>query len=171
METIRVRPLAEFLAEVPDPRQKQGQRHPLLPLLLQACLAMLCRCDSQLAIAEWGRDQGAELAARLGFTRQRTPCVATFHRVFRRLEVARFEQAVARWVEQVSRALDLGTSLSGLAIDGKTLRGSGTPEVPAVQLLSAFSHQLQVVLAQRAVEGKTNEIPMVQALLADLVLE
>jgi len=139
--------------------------------LLQACLAMLCRCDSQLAIAQWGRDQGAELAARLGFTRRHTPCVATFHRVFRRLDVPCFEQAVTHWVEQASRALDLDIPLSGIAIDGKTLRGSGTPDVPAVHLLSAFSRQLQVVLAQRAVGDKTNEIPAVQALLADLVLE
>jgi hypothetical protein len=53
-------------------------------------------CDSLLAIAEWGRDPdgGAPLAARLGFMRERTPCVATLHRVLKAIDAAAFEQAV-----------------------------------------------------------------------------
>ena len=47
---------------------------------------------------QWGRHQGADTAARLGFTWRRaprTPCVATLHRVFRRLDVGAFREVLA----------------------------------------------------------------------------
>ena len=166
-----IRPLAEVLAAVPDPRHPRGVRHPLHAILLLACVAMLCRCDSLLAIAEWGRDQGADVAARLGFRRARTPCVATLHRVFRRLDVAAFERAGGGRAEGVLAALGGGTPLPALAVDGTTLRGSHTPAVPAVHLLSALSQHSRVVVAQVPVDGKTNEVPAFQTLAAALVLE
>lgn len=171
MATVSVRPLVAVLAEVPDPRQARGRRHPLPAILALACVAMLGGHDSLLAIAEWGRHQGTELATRLGFTRARTPCVATLHRVFRRLDAAQFERLVGHWAEQVCTALGQPRRLHGLAIDGKTLRGSNSPTVPAVHLLSALSQELGVVLAQVPVAETTNEIPTLQTLLADLVLE
>ena len=53
-----------------------------------------------------------------------------------------------------------------LAIDGKTLRGSGA----ALDGLNAFSHQLGLVLGQRLVGSKTNEIPEIIPLMQDLTL-
>jgi hypothetical protein len=171
MATVAIPPLVDALRAVPDPRKRRGQRHPLAAILALACAAMLCGADSLLAIAQWGRDQGAPMATRLGFTRERTPCVATFHRVFRRLDVAAFEQVVGQWAEQVCVALAVPGALHGVAIDGKKLRGSGTAAVPAVHLLSAFSQQVGVVLSQQAVGAQTNEIGALQPLLAALVLE
>jgi hypothetical protein len=165
-----VRALSESWAEVPDPRKRRGKRHPLGPILSLACVALLCGCDSVLAIAEWGRGQRAEVVERLGFTRRRTPCVATLHRVFRDLDVVAFEAVVGRWAEAVLATWAANGALPALAIDGKTVRGSRTDEVPARHLLSAVSHHLGVVFGQRAVGEKTNEIGGLPELLADLVL-
>jgi len=49
--------------------------------------------------------------------------------------------------------------------------GSGDDDQPALHLLSAFSQELGVVLDQRAVGSKTNEIPEVRPLLEALTLE
>lgn len=165
-----IRPLADVLADVPDPRFARGKRHPLRAILLLACAAMLCRCDSLLAIAEWGRDQGAAMASRLGFRCERTPCVATLHRVFRRLDVGAFERVVGAWAETVLAALGTTEPLPALAVDGKTLRGSHRPDVPAQHLLSAVSQRLRVTLAQVPVGAKSNEIPAFQTLVEGLVL-
>lgn len=167
MDTPPLPSLASFLAAVPDPRSRRGTRHPLMPILLLLCLGMLCDRDSQLAIAQWGRDLDPSLIVRLGFTR-RPPCVATIHRVCKRLDVARFEAAIQAWVEAVSAVLAI--PWDGIAIDGKTLRGSRTADVPGVHLLSAFGHQLGMTLAQCPVDGKTNEIGAMPDFLADLVL-
>jgi hypothetical protein len=77
---------------------------------------------------------------------------------------------LGRWAEEIGQAWS-GEDWSGIAIDGKTLRGSGDDEPPALHLLSAFSHELGVVLAQRAVGSRTHEIPEARRLLEDLALE
>lgn len=58
-----------------------------------------------------------------------------------------------------------------IAIDGKTLRGAARRGANPVHLLAAVCHQLKIVLAQVAVEDKTNEITAVIPLLRSLVLE
>lgn len=169
-----VPPLLPYLAAVPDPRQPRGRRHPLPAILALACAAMLAGCDSLLAIADWGRDPagGAPLAARLGFTRAKTPCVATLHRVFRRLDAAAFEQAVGAWAAAVAAGLARAgaAALPALAVDGKVLRGSAAAGVPAVRLLGALAHDLGLVVGQVPVAGP-DEAGALPALLAGLVLE
>ena len=171
MSAPAVPALLPYLQTVPDPRQASGRRHPLAAILALSCAAMLAGCDSLLAIAEWGRDPhaGAPLAQRLGFTRERTPCVATLHRVFRRVDVAAFERAVGAWAAAVAAALP--EAEEGIAIDGKTLRGSRQPTVPAVHLLSALGHEVGLVLAEVPVAAETDEVGALPALLAALVLE
>src|SRR5213080_2720797 len=44
-------------ATIPDPRSKQGQRYDLPYLLSCLVAALLCNCDSTLAVGQWCRDQ------------------------------------------------------------------------------------------------------------------
>ncbi|TDD05370.1 ISAs1 family transposase, partial [Nonomuraea deserti] len=59
--------------------------------------------------------------------------------------------------------------LSGLAVDGKTLRGSRTSQ-GVTHLLAATCHNTQIVIAQQQVEAKSNEIPAFTPLLSHLDL-
>ena len=52
-----------------------------------------------------------------------------------------------------------------VAVDGKTVRGARTGDATAPHLLACLDHGTGVVLAQVAVDGKTNEIIMFTALL------
>ena len=61
--------------------------------------------------------------------------------------------------------------MQGIALDGKTLRGSAHDQVPGQHLLSAVAHEWGLVLAQQAVAGKTNEITVAPSLLSGLILE
>jgi len=58
-----------------------------------------------------------------------------------------------------------------VAIDGKTLRGSRKQGAPAAHLLSAVGHRLGLTLAQVAVDEKTNEIPLIQEVLEQLMVK
>ncbi|WP_314249752.1 transposase [Streptomyces kutzneri] len=57
-----------------------------------------------------------------------------------------------------------------MAVDGKVVRGSRTKIATAIQLLAAMDHQ-GVVLAQRQIVFKSNEIPSFQPLLDTLDLK
>ncbi len=48
------RPLIEVLAEMPDFRSTQGQRHPLVAILALVCSALLCGYRSYTAMAHGG---------------------------------------------------------------------------------------------------------------------
>lgn len=165
------RPLIEVLAQVPDFRKSRGKRHSLTAILTLACAAMLCGYKSYGAIAEWGHLYGAELARKLGFNEGKTPSVGTLHTVFRHLDKKAFEACLGNWAEGALKSLPAKTSLQGIAIDGKTLRGSHKQGACDTHLLSAVSHGLGLTLYQHAVDDKTNEITAVQEVLSHLILD
>ena len=60
--------------------------------------------------------------------------------------------------------------VEGIAIDGKTLRGSQKQGAPGAHLLAAFSHRLGITSAQQAVADKSNELFRIEDVLETLVL-
>ena len=145
--------LLDVLADIPDPRDPRGIRHPLSAVLGLAVLAMLTGCKSYQAIAQFGRDKGFPLAQALGFRRGKTPTKATYSILFRRLDVVAFEDALAGWI-----ATRLGDEERNvIALDGKTLRGSRDGVVPGHHLVAAYAVRAAAVLAQVRVDAKTNE--------------
>jgi hypothetical protein len=145
--------LWELFVEVPDPRDASGRRHPLQAVLTLTSVAILSGARSLYAIAQFGRDRGKEFAAALGFTRDRTPCCATLHYLFKDLDREAFERAVRRW----ARGRCDSAGWEAVHIDGKTLRGTAGHEVPGVHLLAAYAHEARAVLDQIPVDAKTNE--------------
>jgi hypothetical protein len=158
--------LKEALDSVPDRRSSQGRRHSLGAILALSTCAMLCGARSLYAIAQWGRDHGAATAQLLGFTREKTPCVATLHRVFKDLDVGAFEAAVGRWL--VNSGVEPDDPLS---LDGKTLRGIHGGEIPGVHLVSAYANRAGTVLAQVAAPGKGQELAAAKEVLRRVSLE
>ncbi len=168
-----VPPLDSFLTEIPEYRNAKGKRYQLKALLLYVCLAMLCGRRSQAAIAEWGADYGPAVLVPLGITGEHGPSQATVHRLFKQISRAKLEAALSHWAETVLHHYECNTSedmrepvLEGIAIDGKTLRGSKKQGAQEAHLLSAVSHRLHVVLGQVAVDAKSNEISAMDKLLA-----
>lgn len=166
-----IRPLVASLHEIADPRHPRGRRHSLTAILALMCVAMLCGYRSYSAIAEWGRCYGQKLARALGFTHAKTPCAATLYRVLRQLDGPLVEATLGAWADSVLAALPPAPGEpEAIALDGKTLRGSRKQGAPAAHLLSALSHRLGLTLWQQAVADKTNEIPVMQEVLQELVV-
>ena len=170
MESIAVPSLAEALSAIPDFRAARGKRHALLPTLLLVSVAMLCGARSQAAIAAWGRDYGPPWLRRLGFTRDYGPSHSTLCRIFQGVAYAAIEGALRQWAERVMQQAATGEP-EGVALDGRTLRGSKKRGAADAHLLAALSQRLGVVLGQAAVPAKTNEIGAADAFLLGLVLE
>ena len=158
--------LMEVLHSLDDQRRAQGKRHSLAAILALATVAMLAGRTSYEAIAEFGRDHGWPLLQVLGFTRRKGPCKATLSRVVRGVGAAAFEQAIRTWLR--GRIAD--EDFRHITLDGKTARGSRDGQVPAAHLLTAYAPEVQVVLAQLRIDGKTNEHKAALELLGVLPL-
>ena len=170
----KCRPLMYFLRKVPEFREKSGRRHELDAILGLSCAAMLCGARSYTAISEWGSNYGPALVQELGFKKGGTPCAATFFNVFKGLDCAALETALGEWSEEVLASLSGAsdkTNLQGLAMDGKTVRGSARQGAVGTHLLSVVSHELGLTVAQHAVDDKSNEIPAATEVIRNLLLE
>ena len=86
----------------------------------------------------------------------------TFRRVFERINPSELSSCLINWIS-VER-----TKRETVAIDGKTICGSGNDKHKAYHVISAFVAENQLTLGEIMVEEKTNEITAVPELL-DLV--
>jgi predicted transposase YbfD/YdcC len=165
--------LAAHLALLPDLRKRRGVRYPLSMLLTIAVLAKLAGQSRLEPIADWAQKRAVELAQLFGRERTTMPHQTTWSRVFGlAVDVDALEQSLARFFQNTQRKAELRSRGSiVLAIDGKTVRGT----IPAgstqgLHLMAAYLPQQGVVLAQLAVDTKTNEIVAAPKVLAQLDL-
>ena len=171
MDSSKVRPLRQVLAEMTDPRAEQGQRYDLVAILMLVCGAMLCGYDNPNQIASWGQAQETEFQQDLGFKRGMVLGKSQLYDVLSQLDVVELERRLGDWAESVLQELGLTSPLQAIALDGKTLRGSHKLGAVMAHLLSAVSHGLGLTLYQVGVARKTNENPVVQELLKGLLIE
>jgi predicted transposase YbfD/YdcC len=150
------------LAAVPDPRARRGVRHRLAMILGLALCAVLAGARSFTAIAERAADADQATRDVPGVTRI-VPSESTFRRTLQALDADALDDAAGSWAQQ--RTAPAAGTRRAVAVDGKTLRGSGVADGPGRHLLAALDHRHGVVLGQVDVEAKTNEIPMSATLL------
>ena len=62
--------LIDMLAEVKDPRNEKGKRHPLKSILTLIVIGLMCGHKGWTSIATWARSQPA-LTKALGFTHKK----------------------------------------------------------------------------------------------------
>jgi predicted transposase YbfD/YdcC len=154
--------LLGVLARVADPRHRRGVRHRLAVILGLAVCAVLAGARSFTAIAEWAADTDQDTLRTLG-VRGAVPSESTFRRVLQRLDADAFDHLAGAWAAR--RTTPGPGTRRVIAVDGKTLRGSGHGDKNSRHLLAAFDHAHGVVLGQVDVDTKTNEIPMFTTLL------
>jgi predicted transposase YbfD/YdcC len=159
--------LLAVLRQVADPRKPRGVRHALGCVLALAACAVLAGARSFVAIAEWAADTDAATLSEVGATRG-VPSESTFRRTLQKLDGDDLDQRLGAWAQ--TRTAPQPDRWRGVAVDGKCVRGSATPDQPGRMLMAALDHGLGVVLGQVEVGSKTNEIPLFSTLLDDVDL-
>jgi len=91
--------LLAYLAQVPDPRGRQGRRHPLAAMLAAVVCAMLCGARGYSAIVQWLHALPVPWWHRLGFTR-RPPKDHAFRDLLAAIPPEVFEAVVRTWAER-----------------------------------------------------------------------
>ena len=158
--------LAHF-SELCDPRQEDKLVYPLPEILLLTLCAVLSGADSWVAISTYGTKKLALLRRFLPFS-DGTPSHDQLGNIFAALDASAFQACFVDWVAS------LNSTLTGVvAIDGKTSRRSldKAGGKGAIHMISAWSSELNLTLAQRQVDGKSNEITAIPELLELLTLK
>jgi len=155
------------MRRVPDHRIAGMTTYPLDEILFATLVGVICGADDWEgveAIAEGALDW---LRGFLPFAAG-VPKAQTFCKVFRLINQQALSESFAAWAGSARRL-----EREIVAIDGKTLRGSKMAKegTGALHLVSAYATQAGLVLAQRAVDGKSNEITAIPELLDMLNLE
>lgn len=151
---------------VPDHRVVGMVTYPLDEILLATLVGVVCGADDWDGVEEIAEGAVGWLRRFLPFA-EGVPTAQTFRKVFRLIDAAALGRGFAAWAASIRPA---GREV--VALDGKTLRGAqrGGGRA-ALHLVSAFATDAGLVLAQRAVEEKSNEITAIPELLDMLGLD
>jgi predicted transposase YbfD/YdcC len=160
--------LLDHFATLPDPRVARHRWHKLSDILVIAVCAVLCGAESYPAIEDFGQEREEWLRQFLELP-EGIPSHDTFNRVLRLLDPVEFQTCFLHWMQAVAEV----TAGEVVALDGKALRRSfakGTSK-RAIHMVSAWASENGVVLGQRKVDTKSNEITAVPELLDLLLLK
>jgi len=159
----------EALANLPEPRRRQGIRYPLPSVVVTGLMAMVCGADDAQAMEEWGKANDEWLAGVLEMPHG-PPTQDVFLAVFGALDPEAFGAVFRGWVSLLSQRL--AEEGRHIAIDGKTSRRSfdRDKEQPAIHTVSAWLSDVGLVLGQLKTGVKSNEIKAIPELLRVLDL-
>ncbi len=168
MDESELKNLLEAFGDLPDPRSERNQDHPFLSILMIALCGVISGADNWVDIEGYGKAKQGWLESILELPNG-IPSHDTFGRVFRFINPHAFQERFLRWVQGWR-----GGRLNGVvALAGKQMRGA--KDVPlqkaGLYMVSAWAAEQGIVLGQRKVDDKSNEITAIPELLEVLALE
>ncbi len=181
VEALTIDPASLYSAfeQVTDGRKKKGKRYPLPLLLTLLMLGKLAGETTVNGIVDWVKERQGWLRYQLNWPK-RFPTNSTYSEALARCDAQQLVTVIAsvllkaRAVEQCGtepsrlQAHQQEEALTHVAMDGKTVRGTLGHESegqPSVHLLSLYECHSGIVLTQRAVQSKENEISAAAALV------
>ena len=166
-------------AAIDDPRDRRGIRHSL-STILGLCTAAATSGQVLLAdITAWISAANQEVLAAFGCRRDAEgrhvpPHPDTVERVFTLLQAQHLADGVGAWLAARAGVGPVAAPIAGpgwlpaIAVDGKAVRGAIGADGQVPYLLAAATHGESVVLAERLIGAKTNEVPEFAPLLRGL---
>src|SRR3954453_21288425 len=166
-QIMAIERLVGHFGAVADPRRRKVE-HLLTDILVIAVIAVIACAESWEDIELYGRSKQAWLKTFLALPNG-IPSHDTFRRDFMLLDPDAFEGCFARWAQSLTSKVEREV----VAIDGKTVRRSGSRrhDHGPLHLVSAWASDQGLVLGQREVDGKSNEITAIPELLDTLHLD
>jgi hypothetical protein len=170
--------IIEHFSTLEDPRRDHPNKlHKLIDIIVITLCAILAKSETWEEIADYAEEK-------INFFKQflelpnGIPSHDTINRTFSLLNPILWQQYFASWMQ--NQTVESAEKIDHIQIDGKVLRGSrstGTgkranqAKEPAVEIVSAWASDQQLVLGHVTVESLSNEIKAVPALLKLLDLE
>lgn len=162
MEKQEIASIAKHVERLPDPRSGNAKQHIFLEVLIIAICAVICGADGWSDVELFGKNKKDWLKTFLELPKG-IPSHDTFGRIFAKIKPEEFQKCFMEWVQAIEKL----TSGQVVAIDGKKLRRSHDDDAgkAAIYMVSAWATQNQLVLGQKKVADKSNEITAIPELL------
>jgi hypothetical protein len=163
--------LLKVLVRIPDHRYRRGRLHSSLCIWSIVVCATLAGAKGFTAIGEFasrltqGQRKRLDCRKNPKTGRHEVPTEKGFRDFLNHADVDAVDRALEPWYQSFNRG-----GRKAVAIDGKTLRASGETG-KKVHLLGMLVHGTRIMVAQREVGEKTNEIPEAPRLLQNQNLE
>lgn len=159
--------IIEHFKDMPDPRE-DNRRHLLIDIIFIVICASICGAEKWDDIEAFGKAKEAWLRRFLTLPHG-IPSHDTIARVFSKLSPEHLNERFHSWVSAVTQTSEQEI----VNIDGKTLRRSQDRRNgnPAIHMVSAWASTAGLILGQRKVDQKSNEITAIPELLEILELE
>jgi predicted transposase YbfD/YdcC len=159
--------IEEQFSKVTDPRKDRTKDHKLIDIIVIAICAVICGAEGWTDIENFGNSKLSWLKTFLELPNG-IPSHDTFGRVFSMLDAQQFQLAFYEWVLAVNEIVH-GQIIN---IDGKRLAGSEDKFLGkrAIYMVSAWAEENEIVLGQRKVDEKSNEITAIPELLKLLAI-
>jgi len=160
--------LLHHFAALHDPRSDHTKLHGLLDIIALTLCAVVSGADGWTDVEAYGLEKYEWLTTFLDLPNG-IPSHDTLGRVFAALDPAAFQRCFIAWMDAVVSA----SRGRLVAIDGKALRHSFDTAKgrSAIHLVSAWASANHLLLGQRAVDDKSNEITAIPELLKLLDLQ
>lgn len=168
MKNTPLNKLEEHFSGVSDPRVDRTKDHLLIAIISIAICAIISGAEGWVDIENYGKSKLDWLKTFLELPNG-IPSHDTFGRVFSLLDPSEFQAGFRSWIASIQEL----TKGEIVAIDGKQLRGSHDDYLGknAIYMVSAWAEANELVLGQRKVDDKSNEITAIPELLKILSLE
>jgi predicted transposase YbfD/YdcC len=171
--------LLECFAAVPDPRDPRGIRHSLPCVLALCTAAVLCGHTAIEDVTAWVHAAPQEVLTAAGARRNAlgarvAPHPETVVRIFTALGAQGVAHHAGAYLARRTHPGPVTFPLAGpgwlpaIAVDGKAVRGAAGEDGLIPYLLAAVTHGSGLVLAERLIGPKTNEVPEFAPLLREL---
>ena len=159
--------IAEHFNDIEDIRIERGKKHKLIDIITISICAVVCGADGWIDIEMYGIARKKWLEKFLELPNG-IPSHDTFARVFSQINPDKFNKSFLSWIKGISKI----TAGEIIAFDGKQSRNSGDEKngKSAINTVSAWAVNNRLVLDQKKVEGKYNEITALPELIQILDL-
>ena len=160
---MMIEEILRFTETIEDQRQAWKVEHLLGEVVVTVLISTLANANNWCEIAEWAK-YNEEFLKRYLKLPNGTASHDTIQRVMESIKPEKFQEMILVWRELLDR--DDGEQLKKiLAIDGKTIRGSGNKNQNPLHVVSAWSREDGVCFGQKSSDSKGKEIPMIKSLL------
>ena len=162
--------LVEYFEEVETNKEYNGYFCSIPEAISIVVLGSICGLRNTSQIHQWAESDKIAEFLKEKFGIEHIPCYYWLLSLLKLVKPESLNKCLMKWAESMLPENRKGLTIS---LDGKTIRSTGkmgSYDSP-FHIISAQISELGITFASKSVEGKSNEIPAVQQLIAELDLQ